>query len=228
MTEKNVIKNASHKCNNSNNDNRVYIVFSQTPYKMGRMIRFFTKGMYNHVSISLDRDLTELYSFARLYRVTPFCGGFVHETYLRYKVGSMESDVIICAISTSPERKKELKDLLCTMMDNREDYIYNFVSALCVPIRKRINIRNSYTCVEFAVLALNILGYDFSETDFYSINDLFEFLWNNRIYEGKFPSHKVNFSDDYEKSVKRFSRYGKMLKQFGTLAFRMVLHPSGE
>lgn len=204
------------------NDNSVYIVFSSTPYKMGRMIRLFTRGIYNHVSVSMDRELSELYSFARLYRQTPFCGGFVRETSKRYSVGEKNSVILICEVPTTADKKAELERTLREMQENRERYIYNFFSAVCVPFKKRIHIKDAYTCVEFAIRVLNILGYDFSEKSFYSINDLFTFLWNNRIYEGEFPAADLTVADDYERTLGYRRKYGKMIKQFGTLAFRLI------
>ena len=38
-------------------DNAVYIVFSATPTGMGRLIRRATRNRYNHVSLSLSRDI---------------------------------------------------------------------------------------------------------------------------------------------------------------------------
>jgi hypothetical protein len=62
----------------------VYIVFSSTPYRIGKFIRRLTREAYNHVSIALDPDLTKMYGFARRYYRTPFYGGFVRESLSRY------------------------------------------------------------------------------------------------------------------------------------------------
>ena len=203
-------------------DTSVYIVFSSTPYKMGRMIRLFTRGIYNHVSVALDRDLSELYSFARLYRQTPFCGGFVRESSARYSVGKKNSKVLICEVSTTADKKAMLRRVLREMQENSDIYIYNFFSAVCVPFKKRIHIKDSYTCVEFVIRVFNILGYEFPEKNFYSINDLFNILWNNIIYEGEFPGGDHGLIDDYEKNLAYKSRYSKTFKQLETLVFRLI------
>ena len=57
----------------------VYIVLTDTGSVFTRMIKFFTRKPYNHVSISLDEDLETLYSFGRLKPRNPFFGGFVEE-----------------------------------------------------------------------------------------------------------------------------------------------------
>ena len=57
----------------------LYVVFSATPYRMGKLIRFVTREPYNHVAISTEASLTRMYSFARRFYRTPFYGGFVTE-----------------------------------------------------------------------------------------------------------------------------------------------------
>ena len=52
-------------------DNAVYIVFSATPTGTGRLIRKATRNQYNHVSLSLNRDIRKMYSFARIHRAIP-------------------------------------------------------------------------------------------------------------------------------------------------------------
>ena len=62
----------------------LYVLFSATPYRMGKCIRFITGEPYNHVSIATEEDLRECYGFARRYYETPFYGGFVTERPSRY------------------------------------------------------------------------------------------------------------------------------------------------
>ena len=68
-------------------EHAVYIVFSATPTGMGRLIRKATRNRYNHVSLSLSRDIHKMYTFARLHRTIPLYGGFVVESILRYQIG---------------------------------------------------------------------------------------------------------------------------------------------
>ena len=56
-------------------DNAIYIVFSATPTGMGSLIRKATRNRYNHVSLSLSRDIRKMYTFARLHRAIPLYGG---------------------------------------------------------------------------------------------------------------------------------------------------------
>ena len=58
-------------------ENQLYIMLSRTDTGMGRLIRFFTRYDYNHVSLSLDPRLHSWVSFARYAVDVPLAGGFV-------------------------------------------------------------------------------------------------------------------------------------------------------
>ena len=40
----------------------LYVVFSATPYRMGKLIRFVTREPYNHVAISTEASLPRMSS----------------------------------------------------------------------------------------------------------------------------------------------------------------------
>ena len=58
---------------------KVYLVLTYTGTILSRIVKFYTKKEYSHVSIALDENLEEMYSFGRLNPYVAFIGGFVHE-----------------------------------------------------------------------------------------------------------------------------------------------------
>ncbi|HEY5588030.1 MAG TPA: hypothetical protein VIK86_03635, partial [Candidatus Paceibacterota bacterium] len=72
----------------------VYVIISRTPTSMGKIIRKFLKGKYNHASISLDENLSQMYSFCRLSVSNPLVGGIVRESVFTLTTG-LEEDVPI-------------------------------------------------------------------------------------------------------------------------------------
>ncbi len=46
---------------------------------LSRVVKLYTKKEYSHVSIALDENLEEMYSFGRLNPYIAFIGGFVRE-----------------------------------------------------------------------------------------------------------------------------------------------------
>lgn len=171
-----------------NSGNKIYIVFSSTPYKIGGMIRFFTRYPYNHVSISLDPGLKTLYSFARRYINTPFYGGFVIETQRRFKNGDRVSQIKVISIKIDDKKLAIIKKHIKEMILHQERYIYNTLSALLVPLRCKINLPNAYTCVEYITKLLAESGAveGIEQRRFYSISDLERLLPGDVVYEGPF------------------------------------------
>ena len=69
---------------------KIYIILAHTGTILSNIIRYWTKDEFSHVSIALDADLEEMYSFGRLNPYNPFWGSFVHEhinkgTFKRFK-----------------------------------------------------------------------------------------------------------------------------------------------
>ena len=69
---------------------KIYIVLTYTGTILAKIVKVYTRREFSHVSIALDEDLTEMYSFGRLNPYNPFLGGFVQEgvgkgTFKRFK-----------------------------------------------------------------------------------------------------------------------------------------------
>lgn len=56
---------------------KIYIVLTHTGTTLSKIIKNYTNDEFSHVSISLDSELKEMYSFGRLNAYNPFWGGFV-------------------------------------------------------------------------------------------------------------------------------------------------------
>ena len=172
----------------------LYVLFSATPYRMGRMIRFVTGDPYNHVAIAMESDLKELYAFARRYYRTPFYGGFVTEHPYRYHHKGTTAQIHLCKLPVTEEQWQNLQKRLARMSANPERYLYNHLSALMAPIHRKVNVKDAFTCAEFTVSVLQDLGYDFSDRLFYSIGDIAEKLEPYHCYDGQFPVPPENDS----------------------------------
>ena len=58
---------------------KVYLVLTYTGTILSRIVKLYTRKEYSHVSIALDENLEEMYSFGRVNPYIAFIGGFVHE-----------------------------------------------------------------------------------------------------------------------------------------------------
>ena len=166
-------------------DNAVYIVFSSTPTKMGRLIRFATRNRYNHVSLSLSGDIRRMYSFARYHRTIPLYGGFVVESILRYGSFAHSARVKICRLPVEEPQLTYLRNYLDRLWNEREDYIYNTPAAITSLIHRRPAIPKAHTCATFIHEILT--RYRLAEADPHrtpAIRDLEELLADFVVYEG--------------------------------------------
>lgn len=166
----------------------LYVLFSATPYKMGRMIRSVTGEPYNHVAIATEKDLRDLYSFARRYYTTPFYGGFVTEHPSRYRHNGVAADIRLYRLPLTSRQWETLQTMLSQMRKRADRYLYNHLSALAAPLHIKVRVRDAFTCVEFTVKVLSTLGFDFDAKRFYTVGDIAERLSDYHIYTGSFPT----------------------------------------
>ena len=175
----------------------IFIVFSATPYKMGKFIRFFTKAKFNHVSVSFDRDLFNAYTFARRYIDTPFFGGFIKDSPARYFYKNQPADVTVCKTEVDDGVFENMKAVCEKMYAEHEEYLYNFFSAVSYVFGRRIFIDKAYTCVEFAAYILSFADSEINKDGFYTVDGLFEVLKDRAVYSGPadFTADKGSFGE---------------------------------
>lgn len=201
----------------------IYIVFSNTPSKMGSFIRAMTHGAYNHVSVALDGNLSEMYSFARLKRDTPFCGGFVHEGAERYRIGDRTADISVCGVNVGEEGAARVRGRIKSMQENPDTYVYNMLSAMFVPLHRCVSVRDSFTCVEFAVAILKLAGFSLSD-ECYSATELYMQLHDCEVYKGEYPQTASVADESYCDRISIPRRISDSAKQFWRLIRRLGSH----
>ena len=170
----------------------LYVVFSSTPNKMGALIRSFTGSRYNHVSIALDSSLSQMYSFARRYYRTPFYGGFVKESISRYHINGHSAQICVCRIPIPGEQHRMLEAHLADMLQRQESYLYNHLSAITVPLRRRVNVRDAYICVDFVAQLLQSVGIGVDPDKNYAVDELEQLLHPYTVYTGPAPEAKIH------------------------------------
>ncbi len=164
----------------------IYVVFTSTPYKTGIFIRAVTRYPYNHVSVSLDPEIRTFYSYSRHYKNTPFYGGFVRESILRYQNDGKTAFIKVCALPVTEKRFEKAEKYIKYLEKNSGDLVYNMFSAALFPLEKEVKIKGSFTCVAFAVNFIKKFAFvPFIYKDkFYSIKALASKLERFTVYEG--------------------------------------------
>ena len=202
----------------------VYVVFSSTQYMIAKCIRAMTRHRYNHVSISLDGNLQALYSFARRYDDTPFCGGFVVETPERYIRRNTTATVQICAIPVTDEVYDAIRAHLDGYVAKEQEYVYNYIGALSFLFRRRVALEKCHTCVDFATELISMTGAGIYPDRFYSIRGLARNLNRYKIYEGHFyaPLSLSDMPSPYFAKHSEHFRIKETVKNFSVLMKRYI------
>ena len=138
---------------------KIYIILTHTGTALSTIIKYYTKDEFSHISISLDENLEEMYSFGRLNPYNPFWGGFVHEnikygTFKRFKNTRTE----IYSLEVENEQYKRLEKIIKYFNTHKQKYSFNILGLICVSIKKKIKRRNNFYCAEFVKHVLKSAG----------------------------------------------------------------------
>lgn len=129
---------------------KIYIILTHTGTVLSRIIKSYTKDEFSHVSISLNKELTEMYSFGRLNPYNPFWGGFVHEyinkgTYKRF----FNTRAKVYSLEVTDEQYEKIKEGIDTIKKTKSKYKFNILGLFAVGFHKVIKRENSFYCAEF-------------------------------------------------------------------------------
>lgn len=204
----------------------VYIVFSATPYRMGRMIRTVLHNQYNHIALSFDEDLATMYSFARFHVNVPLYGGFVAESPRRHFHNGNCSQIKVCRLELEEENYARLREMVENMAGDAGRFLYNTYSAMFAPLHIRLAIRDSYTCVEFVGDALNVAGVDVPRGAFHSLSGMERMLTPHMIYEGSCEAYCKDCdwgADRFPERMRRASGAAATFRSFSRLTARAAM-----
>lgn len=109
----------------------IYILLTKTHTIISKMIHAATHDEYTHVSIALDKELHELYSFARLYRYMPLPAGLVQEN-LQTEVYACngKSKCALYQMIVTDEQFDFIQTTIRSMMDLKDEYHYSVLGLL--------------------------------------------------------------------------------------------------
>lgn len=126
---------------------KIYIVLTYTGTFLSKIIKVYTKKEYSHVSISLDKNLTKMYSFGRQNPYLMFPAGFVQED-----INSplfKKTKIKIYSITISCEQYKSIEKLIEEFINNSDNLYFNSIGLITAAIRKNFKRKNYFYCAEF-------------------------------------------------------------------------------
>ena len=174
------------------NNDRIYIVLTNTGTIFSKVIKLYTKDPFTHVSLSLDNNLEHMYSFGRKHAYLPFPGGFVHEntkwgTFKRFK--NTKSKIIEFKVTN--EQFEKIESLVGDINNHKGEYKYDILGTLLAALGKNHNRNHAYYCSSFVyhIMTESGINLDFDEVvkpnDFASIDGKTIFTGYLREYDVK-------------------------------------------
>lgn len=128
----------------------IYILLTKTNTVISRTIGVVTKDPYTHASLSMNRELTELYSFGRIYKNNPLRAGFIQERFTdSIYEENLEANCAIYAIEITDEQYEKLGRDIEQMMLSKENLGYNALGVIGCAVGITPNRKNKYFCSEF-------------------------------------------------------------------------------
>ena len=176
----------------------IYIVLTYTGTIPSKVIKRFTKDEFSHVSLSLDVDLMEMYSFARLRKYNFFVAGFLHErinegTFKRFH----KTKAKIYSMQVTDEQYEKIKNKVYEIWNQKEEYKFNILGLCAVSIHKRIKRKNHFYCAEFVKYILEDVGIDTKLPEIVKPEDFKSLEGLEEIYSGllrRYPASKKKAS----------------------------------
>ena len=165
----------------------IYIVMAQTGTRPARFFRFMTKKPFNHVSLSGDVTLSEMYSFCRTYRRFPLPATFNQErvgegTLGRY--GSIPCEIY--RINVTPEQRAAYDRIIRHFSDHRHIYSYNILGLLAVYLDIEWTRKKNFLCSQFVAYTMDKIGIKLEKPFcLYKPDDFREFPGASLIYSGE-------------------------------------------
>lgn len=129
---------------------KVYIVLTYTGTALAKIIKYYTKAEYCHVSLALDENLNKMYSFGRLNPYNPFIGGFVQEgiktgTFKRFK----NTTAAVYSIDLTEKQYKTIRKTIKWFKKNKKEYSFNIIGLFASGFNFKYQKERSFYCAEF-------------------------------------------------------------------------------
>lgn len=138
------------------NEKKVYILLTDTGTLFTKMIKLYTRKPYNHASISIDPNFSEVYSFGRKRPNNPFIGGFVKEDIQAGLLEQARCAIYSCTVSETQIQKAN--DYVQKINEQKHNYRYNLLGLFAIAFKKQLKRENAFFCSQFVATVLKESG----------------------------------------------------------------------
>lgn len=182
----------------------IYIVMTQTGTLLSRLIKGYTGCEYAHVSISLDKNLDEMYSFGRLNPYNPFWGGFIHErvnsgTFKRFK----NTIAGIVELEVTDEQYNNLRNIIKKMEERINPYRFNILGLILAGFNIKYEMEDHFYCAEFLKYLFEECNIENNLPILVAPDDFKNIKGIKYIYKGKLSEYRENTTEIYSLDLVR-------------------------
>jgi len=200
-------------------EQNIYVILSRTETGFARTLRSIGHLEYNHAAISLDKDLKELYSFARSEQYGWLTARLVRETTDRYLVNAEDIAIKVYQIPVTQEQYQWVRKTILDILHDPK-FIYNLLSVLTYPLFGGFHTYKAFSCSEFVAYVLKHIGFNICKPlHCYRPDDLQPLLKHYLCYEGKL----LAFSDVRTTSDNYFRPFTMQLANASLLAAAVLI-----
>ena len=138
---------------------KIYIVLTYTGTILSKIVKMYTRREFSHVSIALDEDLEQMYSFGRINAYNPFWAGFVQEgidkgTFKRFK----KTKTRIYSLQVEDEQFEKVVQVINDIKNNKSEYNFNILGLIGVVLHYKVKREKYFYCAEFVKHILKVSG----------------------------------------------------------------------
>lgn len=189
----------------------IYAVVSKTPTIVGKVIRQVLDNKYNHMSLSLEPDLSKMFSFGRVTVKNFLSSGPIRESYYTMSLGGeAEVDICVFRLPVTKKQYERLSEFISSVYYDVDGYVYNLADAIGTIFHRRIRVDKCYTCIEFCKDALSYAEIDAAK-DLESVSTLDgvrSHLKHFMIYEGNYIKYPGVFLEKTENDIRFLQSHG--------------------
>ncbi len=135
-------------------EKKIYIVLSMTGTRVCKFLKIAGGLEYPHVSLSLSKDLSKLYSFGRRNLWMPLIGGFVKEEIDHGVYQKYDTDCNIFELTVSEEKYRMIEEMIEKFKADYPKYRYNFIGLACMKLDIPFERKWHFVCSQFVAYLL--------------------------------------------------------------------------
>ena len=177
---------------------KIYIILTHTGTVLSKIIKKWTKDEFSHVSIALDEELEQMYSFGRTNPYNPLWGGFVHEgikigTFKRFK----NTEALVYYIDVTHEQYMKVRNEINRISEHKDEYSFNIIGLLAVGFHKQIHLKHSFYCAEFVKHILKVGNIQNNLPEIVRPEDFKDLEGYTVLYKGKLRKYNKEKIKEY-------------------------------